>query len=313
MSIGLPVYNGEQYLAAAIESILRQTFGDFELILCDNASTDQTEAICRRYAGQDHRVRYHRNESNLGACPNFNLAVSLARGELFKWAAHDDRLEPTYLEKCVAELDRDSSAISAHCDAVIIDANDRPLDHRATGPDGNDFLDPQRQLDAASEVTRFAEILLRTRWCFEMFGVTRTASLRRTPLLLSFYGSDRVLLAALALAGRFAHVNEPLFLRRFHPQQSSARGYRQQVTWIDSRRQRVGLPPQVRCGWEFLRLLRRADLTLVQKLAATLVVVRWGIALCRLVIRQRNERGFLHRTVFSRFTRSQPNEPLIAH
>src|SRR3954470_1068595 len=90
VSIGLPVYNGQRFLAPAVSSLLAQTFADFELVICDNASTDDTEAICRRFAERDPRVRYHRNEQNVGAAPNFNRALALSTGQYFKWAAHDD-------------------------------------------------------------------------------------------------------------------------------------------------------------------------------------------------------------------------------
>src|SRR4051812_3389434 len=90
LSIGLPVYNGERYVAQAVESLLGQTYSDFELIVCDNASTDGTEAILRKLAGSDSRVRYHRNDVNIGATPNFNRAFALARSPYFKWSAHDD-------------------------------------------------------------------------------------------------------------------------------------------------------------------------------------------------------------------------------
>src|SRR5689334_3559190 len=88
VSIGLPVYNGENYLAKTIASILAQTFTDFELIICDNASSDSTQRICEDFARQDARVRYGRNEKNLGAGPNYDLAFSRSTGTYFKWAAH---------------------------------------------------------------------------------------------------------------------------------------------------------------------------------------------------------------------------------
>src|SRR3984957_9664125 len=97
VSIGLPVYNGEKWLAQSVDSLLSQTFSDFELIICDNASTDGTDAICRRYAEQDQRVRYIQNAENIGGMLNANLSFGVARGEYFRWAAHDDRCEPTLL------------------------------------------------------------------------------------------------------------------------------------------------------------------------------------------------------------------------
>ena len=97
ISVAIPVYNGEKYLGAAIGSILAQTFHHFELIISDNASTDRTAAICREFAARDARIRYHRQPRNFGAAANFNRSHELATGEYFKWAAHDDLLEPEYL------------------------------------------------------------------------------------------------------------------------------------------------------------------------------------------------------------------------
>src|SRR5262245_31410059 len=116
VSIGVPVYNGERYLRECIDSILGQTFRDFELILSDNASTDATRTICEAYATRDPRVRYYRNEQNLGACRNFNRCVELARGDYFLWAAHDDAIAPEYLARCVEALDRDPSVVLSHSD-----------------------------------------------------------------------------------------------------------------------------------------------------------------------------------------------------
>src|SRR6185436_17133561 len=96
LSIGLPVYNGQKFITNAVDAILAQTFADLELIICDNCSTDQTEAICRAYAAHDSRVHYYRNEQNIGATNNFNRTFSLATGKYFKWATHDDIIQPTY-------------------------------------------------------------------------------------------------------------------------------------------------------------------------------------------------------------------------
>src|SRR6185369_14491682 len=100
LTIGLPVYNGAKFIRATIDSILSQTFTDFEVIICDNASTDATSQICAEYAARDPRVRHVRNQTNIGPAPNYQKCVDLARGELFKWQAADDTLAPTMFEKC---------------------------------------------------------------------------------------------------------------------------------------------------------------------------------------------------------------------
>ena len=104
VTIGLPVYNGENYLAAAIESLLSQTFTDFELVICDNGSTDRTEQVCRAYAARDARIRYYREVENRGLAWNFSRTFELARGEYFKWHAHDDLCGPTLLRGALEAL-----------------------------------------------------------------------------------------------------------------------------------------------------------------------------------------------------------------
>jgi glycosyltransferase involved in cell wall biosynthesis len=76
VSIGLPVYNGERFLKEALDSLLAQIYTDFELIISDNASTDQIESICRTYAASDRRIRYYRNKENVGAAHNFNRVLN---------------------------------------------------------------------------------------------------------------------------------------------------------------------------------------------------------------------------------------------
>src|SRR5262245_57216615 len=90
VSIGLPVYNGAKYLAEAIDSLLEQTFSDFELIISDNGSTDATPAICEEYAAKDGRIRFLRQEINRGLAWNWNCVLEESRGAYFKWAACDD-------------------------------------------------------------------------------------------------------------------------------------------------------------------------------------------------------------------------------
>ena len=97
LSVGLPVYNGETYIGQSIESLLGQSYEDFELIISDNASTDSTADICRHYGKQDPRIRYVRQPRNIGLSPNHNFVVQQARGEYFKWAAADDLCAPTFL------------------------------------------------------------------------------------------------------------------------------------------------------------------------------------------------------------------------
>jgi glycosyltransferase involved in cell wall biosynthesis len=211
VSIGIPVYNGEKYLSQAIESALAQTYQDFELIICDNCSTDRTQEICEAYAIQDERVRYYRNEMNLGAAPNFNRAFELATGEYFQWLAADDLLAPTLLEKCVPILDADQSAVL--CFYWVNYINERG--------ETFDSCELELQVDSEQPRTRFHEIILGWHNSFYVFGLIRTTALRQTKLILAQTHGDTVLIARLSLLGRFLQIPEYLFLSRYHDEQSN--------------------------------------------------------------------------------------------
>jgi glycosyltransferase involved in cell wall biosynthesis len=206
-SIGLPVFNGEAFVATAIESILDQTYADFELIICDNASSDGTEEICREFERLDDRVRYVRNKRNIGADPNFNRTLDRAHGRYFKWAAHDDILEPTFLERCVTALKQNPTAVLCQSLVRVIDADGRP----------QGIYDSRLHGTASEQASkRFAAAILIPHWCTEIFGVIRSDALRATAQLRGYHHCDRVLLAELALLGKFIQVPDPLFCNRDH-------------------------------------------------------------------------------------------------
>lgn len=246
VSLGLPVYNGARYLGTALDSILGQSFEDLEVVVCDNASTDATAAIARRYAEEDPRVRVFRNETNLGAVPNYNRTFELARGRFFKWAAYDDTIEPTYLERTVAALREDPGLVLSHSRVRVIDAGGRELRTYATGLEG------AHDADIAA---RFGALVLVPHRCVEIFGLVRAEALRRTSLQLPYHGCDRALLAELALLGRFHHVEEALFNNREHDQQYvRAVPAEERARWADTRLSgRVGVPT-----WQLYRQYVRA-------------------------------------------------------
>ena len=212
VSVGLPVYNGEAYLDAALESLTAQDFQDFEIVVCDNASTDGTAAIVQRWAERDPRIRYFRNDVNIGADRNFNRTFQLARGKYFRWAAGDDLVAPDHLRRCLMSLEATPDAVLCQSYVRIIDSEGRELglyDGGLRGAESPDVPD------------RFAALVLSRHLCTHVFGVVRADALRATGLLGDYYGSDRVTLAALALMGRFIHVPEPLFMNREHPERGS--------------------------------------------------------------------------------------------
>jgi len=209
VSVGIPVYNGERYIAQSIDSILSQTFQDFELIISDNASTDATEQICLEYANKDPRIRYYRSEQNRGAAWNHNRVVELARGQYFRWQCHDDYSAPTFLERCLTVLHNDSRVELCYPRFVRVDEHDRRLGIKSS-----------RVLGSAEPCERFRSLIYRRDSCEEIYGITRTATIRKTALLGPYSNSDDTFLAELILHGEFREIPEPLFFYRIHPTQS---------------------------------------------------------------------------------------------
>jgi len=206
VSVGLPVYNGERYLRAALDSVLCQTLADFELIICDNASTDATEAICREYAQRDSRVHYHRSPRNIGAANNFRRVFELSRGAYFKWIASDDYCAPEFLERCKQVLDERPDVVLCTSKVNMVDAAGGLIEHYAERQDL-----PQER---ASE--RFMASRNQDSWCNASYGLVRSEILRRTAVLGNYVGSDAVLLGEISLYGRFAEVPDYLLSRRSH-------------------------------------------------------------------------------------------------
>jgi glycosyltransferase involved in cell wall biosynthesis len=276
LDIGLPVYNGSAFLREALDSILSQTFGDFRLIISDNASQDATEEICRDYAAKDARIQYHRCPENLGAAPNFNRVFALSNSDLFKWIAADDRYQPTYLQECIARLD-DRSFVLAHSQTAVIDSRGQSIEKDSSG---TDLLDPPRRLDSAIPSVRFAEIVLRTHWCFEIFGVMRSEAVARSSRHMSFYGSDKVMLAELALMGRFAQVPAPLFHRREHPAAStSMRTVEERERRMDTRRKSGFNFPRLRCLKGYAAALRFGKLSVSERAACYSTLLKYSLQL----------------------------------
>jgi glycosyltransferase involved in cell wall biosynthesis len=204
VTLGVPVYNGERYLAETLDSLLAQDFMDFELIISDNASTDGTRDVCETYLAKDARIHYVRNQRNIGAAANYNRLVGLARSPYFKWASADDVCGSTLLSRCVEVLDRDAGVVLAYPRTVLIDESGDPIrDH----PDRLHMphVQPWKRL------RHFAT----HRWlCNPCFGLIRTEVLRRTRLVRPNVHSDVTLLGELTIAGCFHEVPEPLFFRR---------------------------------------------------------------------------------------------------
>jgi glycosyltransferase involved in cell wall biosynthesis len=247
VSVGLPVHNGARYLTETLESILAQEFGDFELIISDNASTDGTREICETYAQRDPRITYSRLSTNVGASGNYNRVFRMSQGELFKWAAHDDLLHPAFLARCVEAFDTsDVAPALVYPKAEFIDENGDN-----TGPDmtrmvtssGQPFVRAFEALHGMSAVAS------------AVFGVFQASVLEKTRLIDNFFASDCVLMLEIALLGRIMQLDgPPLFQRRLHPGISTKANvsHRDRLHWYDPTA-RARLSPGAKLIVEYVR------------------------------------------------------------
>lgn len=268
MSIGLPVYNGTSYVAAQIESLLAQTFTDFELLIVDNASTDGTEDLCRGFAARDRRVRYHRNPRNIGGGPNQNLAFELsAPSRYFKWAAHDDIHAPEFLQRCIDALERDRTAVLAFTKADLIDGDGKSLKPRVL----------ELPLSSPDVLVRF-EALLQSYDCMDIFGVIRRDAMVFKPIMGLHAGGDEALLVRLALRGRFLEVPEVLFHNRRHAEQAGTkfeRDRRQWAVWWDPRNANRRVFPKWRMFAELWKAVLAAPLSAQDRVRVVRSLARW--------------------------------------
>lgn len=270
VSIGLPVYNGEAYLRPAIDSILRQDYADFELIISDNASTDATPAICREYAARDARIRYYRNEQNIGASGNYNRVFELACGEFFKWAAHDDVHLPGFLRRCFEVISQAPPTVA------LVAPKSEMIDERGATL----AIFHAEPLDARNPQPchRVEQVLQNINWATAQFGLFRTRVLSETGRIQPFFASDYVLLVEIALRGEIWELSETLFQRRVHPGISTTanKNWRELQAWFDPTQTGLKrfLPPTARLLFEIARAIGRSPLSLGQRCRCYWVVLR---------------------------------------
>ena len=267
ISVGMPVYNGEEYVASAIQAILDQTYGDFELIISDNASDDATESICREFAARDPRIRYYRNPENVGAARNYNRLVDLARGRYFRWSNADDLFAPELHERCLEALEANPRAVLSYGSTEIIDQHGNTT---RTYHDNLHITDER----ASDRLPRYFEQVGLTN---AIYGLMRTDAVRKTSVFgdATLPAADIDFMAELVLLGEFIEVPGPLFYRRMHAEASSFDRQdheRQQRFW---RAQASPFKlPVLRRNLRYLRRVWGAPITYREKFRLTAFILR---------------------------------------
>lgn len=254
----MPVYNGEEFIANAIESILGQSYTNLELVICDNASLDSTWEICNRYSHQDNRVRMFANTVNIGAAANYNRVVQESTGEFFKWATHDDFCSSDFLSECISAFNCSSvETVICYGQTVLVDKDGGTI---APYNDNMELYESR----AASRLLRLCRAL---RMCNVVMGLIRRDALVSTRLIGPFPSADKVLLAELAMRGMFRFVPKATYFRRLH----AASSIRQNTSastlagWYAPTASKGGMCPRTRLLWEHLKAVARAPLNVSER------------------------------------------------
>jgi glycosyltransferase involved in cell wall biosynthesis len=201
VTVGIPVFNGEKSILAALKSISNQSYKNIEIIVSDNCSTDRTAFIVSNYAKENPDVKLIKQEANLGLTNNFNYLASHAKGKYFMWAAHDDTRDPTYIAKCVSKLEA-SDKYGLCAPRAKVKSNDGEKDTwQSRLP---------KDLESTNEVKRFKSAV-REFPAVAMYGVYRTSQIRKTSLLPNIIGSDLLFIQDLVLGCAFVEIEEYLF------------------------------------------------------------------------------------------------------
>jgi glycosyltransferase involved in cell wall biosynthesis len=225
VSIGLPVRNAESTIAGVIRSVLAQDYERIELVISDNASTDDTEAVCRELAESDSRIAYHRQPENIGLLNNFRQAMRVGQGSLFRWIGDDDSLERDYVRRCIRAFEADPRLLLVTTGIAYTGMEGQTQTARYDGT----------ALASDDPVERFAE-MLRLLISGYLLIDPLYATMRREPVLAierrNMLREDEVFASKLALAGPWGHIPDVLAHRHWSNSPKTALAKRLDVpTW----------------------------------------------------------------------------------
>lgn len=203
VTMGMPVYNEEKNVAEAIESLLAQTHRDFVLIISDNASTDRTGEICKKYAETDKRIVYVRQEKNIGSLLNFKVPVDMARTPFFMWCSGNDRWDPTFIEKLLPALENKD---------IVLSYPEAAVDY-SDGTFSEPYEDDNSTDQINDPIKRYLYFLWHSRIRISnmFYGIWRTEALKRCSLDLLVVAPDIIILHEATFEGKFKMYKEVLF------------------------------------------------------------------------------------------------------
>ncbi len=264
VSIGVFLRNEGQFIRQSLESLQAQEYENLEIIISDNCSTDDTGTICRELGEDDPRVRYERQDSNIGAAANSIRVLELANGKYFMWASGHDLWSPNLVSICVAALEEHPDAALAYSSSSWIGADGQPMDKESGWYDTRG-MDPK---------VRF----LMAFWgnLHPVLGLIQTEYLKDIPKLHACAGSDQIILAELALRGDFLHVPDASWARREPRGKEVHKDKIKRYTsaefgltdsWLNRRL------PLLRLPLELVRAVFRSQLSVIDKLAVFITLL----------------------------------------
>jgi glycosyltransferase involved in cell wall biosynthesis len=256
VSVGVFLYNEERFVRESLGALLQQDYPNLEIIISDNCSTDNTAAICRELTASDERIRFIRQESNIGAAANSIQVLAEASGRYFMWASGHDLWSANLVTECVKTLEARSAAAIAYADSNWIGADGESLDKLSACYDTSGMND----------ITRFFMAF----WgnMHPILGLIRMEYLRKIPKIHECAGTDQIVLAELAFMGEFLIVSSAHWSRRqprdeeTHKQKLrryTGKEFRLAGSWLDR------LFPLLRLPLELTRVVMRSQLSLVER------------------------------------------------
>lgn len=218
VTVGLPVFNGEQFIKKRIQSILDQTYSNFELIISDNASTDSTPQICKDFAKMDNRIKFIRHEKNNGAIWNFTFLLNQAKTDYFVWASVDDIWHPEFLEKNIQELNSNNEIVGSISKVKYFE-----IEHPDSKSEKIDLkfrkfikkirvnLKPRDVISLSGSYDEKVKLCLKKSRLQVLYGIFRTDVLRKSIVKEKFLGNDLCVILNILKHGDF-HVTNDILL-----------------------------------------------------------------------------------------------------
>jgi hypothetical protein len=268
VTIGVPVYNEERYLPEALDSLLAQDYGNLEVIILDNGSTDRTAEICHEYASKDARVRCNQEPTNRGAAYSFEQTFRLARGKYFTWASGHDMRAPSGVRKCVEVLEANPDMVLCYPKTLLLDFYGGQPEEMNWDTLETTGLGPGR---------RFRHVVMRLTKGNAVYGVFRATALERIRMPQAIMWSDVVLLSELSFHGSFHQIDDRLFLRRRNRPPESQEEHRARAAAMMNPGNPRAVPrfPNLLKMWDLMKVCWRGPFELPFRLGLMAKVAYW--------------------------------------